>query len=152
MTKERYTTIINAPRPLYVIADGDTVVHIGCKPPAVGLPRQDRLPVLADAAAEFTAYFDGKRQQLSFPIPTDHPPFIKTVYALISDIPYGETRRVDELISALGDPAAEKAVRMLCRFTPLPVRIPVHRVTGVYTHENIDSFGAALRQMEKRYS
>ncbi len=152
MAKEQYTRIVGAPQTLYITARADAIVRIGCKkPPAIGVYRCDKLPLLSEAAMQLSRYFDGKDRMLTFPIPADQPPFIRELYASICAVPYGETRTIAEIACTLGNPQAIQSVRMLCRFTPLIVRIPVHRVIDVYTNETDDPFSAALRRLEQRY-
>ena len=152
MAKEYYTTIANAPRTLYITARDDEIVRISTKKPlAIGVRRQDNLPILTEASLQLTRYFDGKDTALTFPVPDNQPLFIRKVYASIAAVPYGETRSVSHIARMTGNERATESVRMLCRFTPLIVRIPVHRVIDVYESESADTFGAALRQLEQRY-
>ena len=50
--------------------------------------------------------------------------------ALVSDIPYGETRSYLGLAQAMGRPGAARAVGRANATNPLPILIPCHRVLG----------------------
>lgn len=86
-------------------------------------------PVLAQAIAQFTAYFAGELQQ--FTVPLDRPApdtFITRVHRLISEIPYGQTASYGQIAAAAGSPKAARAVGGACGKNPLPIVVPCHRV------------------------
>ncbi|MCK5228742.1 MAG: MGMT family protein [Desulfobulbaceae bacterium] len=56
--------------------------------------------------------------------------FQKKVWALISTIPFSETRTYGELAVKLGSSGYSRAVGQACNKNPLPLIIPCHRVIG----------------------
>ena len=85
-------------------------------------------PLLLDAAAQLTEYFEGRR--LLFDVPLDLPGdgFHARVQAALADIPYGETVSYSELAALCGNPRAVRAVGSACAGNPVPVIRPCHRV------------------------
>ncbi len=148
MSPIRYTILHSAPNPLYILADTQRIIKIGLTPPSAVALRNDRSPLLQSAAKELNEYFSGERRRFGFPIDTAFLPFFHDVYAVVSAIPYGETRSLDDILKALGHRYERKAVMAACRYTPLPICIPVHRVEEIDDH----SLYVVLRQMEKRYA
>jgi len=56
--------------------------------------------------------------------------FQKSVWRLLLDIPYGQTRTYGELAQELGKPGAAQAVGGANHDNPLPIVVPCHRVIG----------------------
>lgn len=87
----------------------------------------DGSALLAEAARQLQAYFDGRL--CAFDLPMDWGQGLNAgVRRAMAAIPYGQTRTYGELAKALGAPA--QAVGQACGANPLPILIPCHRVTG----------------------
>ncbi|PPE75169.1 cysteine methyltransferase [Solimonas fluminis] len=56
--------------------------------------------------------------------------FALRVYELARAIPPGQTRTYGELATALGDPAAARAVGRALGANPFPIVVPCHRILG----------------------
>jgi methylated-DNA-[protein]-cysteine S-methyltransferase len=56
--------------------------------------------------------------------------FARRVYELARAIPPGQTRTYGELATALGDPAAARAVGRALGANPFPIVVPCHRILG----------------------
>jgi methylated-DNA-[protein]-cysteine S-methyltransferase len=82
------------------------------------------------ARAQLAAWFDDGRAALDFPAEPIGTPFQQQVWALVRDIPRGETRSYGDLARALGRPGASRAVGAANGANPLPLLIPCHRVVG----------------------
>jgi methylated-DNA-[protein]-cysteine S-methyltransferase len=54
--------------------------------------------------------------------------FEKQVWALLTKIPYGETRTYGQLAAELGDPRAAQAVGSANGWNPISIIVPCHRV------------------------
>lgn len=52
------------------------------------------------------------------------------IWALIAQIPFGETRTYGDLAAMLGKPGGSRAVGAACGANPLAIIIPCHRVVG----------------------
>lgn len=87
---------------------------------------------LSDIAfAQVQEYFEGKRKEFDFPYELNGTEFQKSVWKLLCDIPYGETRSYKEIAIAVGNPKASRAVGMANNKNPIAIVVPCHRVIGV---------------------
>lgn len=71
--------------------------------------------------------------------------FQHRVWRAIRQIPLGETRHYHEIASAIGQPAAIRAVANACAQNPLAILTPCHRV--VPEHEGTGNYrwGSAIK-------
>jgi methylated-DNA-[protein]-cysteine S-methyltransferase len=83
-------------------------------------------PLLAEAAGQLTAYFDGSLSRFDLPLAPAGSPFEKAVWAAMQAIPFGATRCYGDL--ALAVDSAPRAVGRACGRNPIPIVIPCHRV------------------------
>lgn len=90
----------------------------------------DEAPLLDEAARQLEEYFTGRRREFDLPLAPAGTPFQCAVWAALRGIPYGETRSYKQIASAVGRPAACRAVGMANHRNPLPIVIPCHRVVG----------------------
>src|SRR6266403_2044032 len=89
-------------------------------------PAGNGSPLLAEAARQLAAYFEGKLSHFDLPLAPAGSPFEKRVWAAMQQIPYGETRCYGDLAAAIG--SAPRAVGGACGRNPIPVVVPCHRV------------------------
>jgi methylated-DNA-[protein]-cysteine S-methyltransferase len=88
-------------------------------------------PLLARAAEQLAAYFEGTLTEFDLPLSvTGGSPFERAVWAGIAAIPYGEMRTYGEIALDVGDREAARAVGIACNHNPLPILVPCHRVVG----------------------
>jgi len=83
-------------------------------------------PVLKEAARQLDLYFARKLRRFDLPLAahgTDHQ---KRVWAMMSEIPFGETATYGSMAAALG--SGPRAVGTACGRNPLPIIVPCHRV------------------------
>ena len=52
------------------------------------------------------------------------------IWALLREIPYGQTATYGALAAKAGNPGAARAVGMACNRNPIAILIPCHRVVG----------------------
>jgi methylated-DNA-[protein]-cysteine S-methyltransferase len=83
-------------------------------------------PLLAEAARQLAAYFDGRLSHFDLPLGPAGSPFETDVWAAMQEIPYGETRCYGDLAQRVG--SAPRAVGRACGRNPIPIVIPCHRV------------------------
>lgn len=82
----------------------------------------------SEARRQFTEYFEGQRKEFSLDYaPVSSTAFRCRVRALLTEIPYGQTRTYQELAHALNTNAT-RAVGSACGANTLPLLIPCHRV------------------------
>lgn len=85
-------------------------------------------PLLKEAAAQLTAYMDGKLRQFDLPLAPAGTDYQKKVWEILCTIPYGEVRGYRWLAEKAGNSRACRAVGTANRHNPLPIFIPCHRV------------------------
>ena len=83
-------------------------------------------PLLAEAARQLAAYFDGRLREFDLPVAPRGSPFEARVWAAMQAIPYGETRCYGDLAASVA--SAPRAVGRACGRNPIPIVIPCHRV------------------------
>ena len=126
--------------PMVLASDGESLTgawFLGQRYfPAAPMERRDDVPVFAAARAWLDGYFAGQAPDpRALPLAPAGSDFQKLVWALLLDIPYGETTTYGTL--------AEKAARRMGRYTmsaqavggavghnPISVIVPCHRVVG----------------------
>lgn len=84
--------------------------------------------VLAQAAAEISAYFAGSRPVFAVPVAPAGTPFQRRVWTAMTQIRYGQTRTYGDLARAVDGVA--RAVGQACGANPIPIIIPCHRVVA----------------------
>lgn len=75
-------------------------------------------------------YFAGERTSFELRVAPRGGEFQARVWALLSRIPYGETRRYGQLAAELGGPALARAVGAATGRNPLSIVVPCHRLVG----------------------
>jgi methylated-DNA-[protein]-cysteine S-methyltransferase len=86
--------------------------------------------VLTETERQLTEYFAGKREVFELPLDAAGTDFQKSVWKLLLQIPFGETRTYGELAKALGRPGASRAVGLANGRNPISIIAPCHRVIG----------------------
>ena len=93
-------------------------------------PRNDRNPLLLEAARQLRAYFAGQLREFQLPLDVEGTDFQKRVWGQVAAIPYGETRSYLQISTAIGSPRAVRAVGAANGANPGPIVVPCHRVIG----------------------
>ncbi len=99
-------------------------------------------PVLKEAIRQLDQYFNRKLRRFDLPLAargTDHQ---KRVWAMMREIPFGETATYGGMAMALG--SGPRAVGTACGRNPLPIIVPCHRVLGSGGKEGGFSGGRGL--------
>lgn len=112
---------------LYLIYSGDFLTGISFEKPSHVSFR--RGAASGNFIKELALYFKGLNskfsQKINFLTGTD---FEKKVWAVLREIPFGETRTYKWVAEKIGNPSAVRAVGRALSKNPLPVIIPCHRV------------------------
>ena len=87
-------------------------------------------PVLANAAVQLGEYFAGERTTFDLPLAPRGDEFQQQVWALLCEVPYGQTRSYGQLARALGDVNLSQAVGWANGRNPISIIVPCHRVIG----------------------
>lgn len=85
-------------------------------------------PVLREAARQLERYFAGKLRRFDLPIETGGTEHQKRVWAMMQEIPWGETATYGGIAAALG--SGPRAVGTACGRNPIVIVVPCHRVLG----------------------
>jgi methylated-DNA-[protein]-cysteine S-methyltransferase len=86
--------------------------------------------LLQSAAGQLREYLAGDRRSFDLPTATAGDEFQQRVWALLREIPYGETTTYGELAVRLGDITLARAVGRANGQNPLSIIVPCHRVIG----------------------
>ncbi|MEM6441120.1 MAG: methylated-DNA--[protein]-cysteine S-methyltransferase [Pseudomonadota bacterium] len=120
---------------LLLAGDGTALHHLGfpsgsraSRSPHPGWTRDPA--AVAGAARQLSAYFAGELAVFDLALAPHGTPFQKRVWALLAQIPYGETRSYGDLAKALDAPGASRAVGAANGANPIPIILPCHRVVG----------------------
>lgn len=87
--------------------------------------------LLKEAALQLKRYISGEIKSFSLPLRPIGTPFMKEVWNLLCEIPYGETLTYKDMAEKLGKPNASRAIGLACARNPIPIFIPCHRVLGI---------------------
>jgi O-6-methylguanine DNA methyltransferase len=83
---------------------------------------------LAQLRVQLTEYFRGERQAFDLPLAYPGTAFQERVWALLLQIPYGDTWSYQELAARAGNFRASRAVGTANGMNPISIVIPCHRV------------------------
>ena len=81
-------------------------------------------------AAQLSQYLEGRRTAFDLPLAPDGDAFQHAVWAMLREIPYGETTSYGELATRLGDRNLARRVGNAVGRNPLSILVPCHRVVG----------------------
>ena len=129
-------------------ADGDTLT--GVRWASAGERARDdsnRAPVLKEARHQLERYFARKLNAFDLPLAARGTAFQKSVWKMMTEIPYGETATYGGMAMALG--SGPRAVGMACGRNPIPIIVPCHRVLGSGGKEGGFSGGRGLPTKRK---
>jgi methylated-DNA-[protein]-cysteine S-methyltransferase len=87
-------------------------------------------PLLSDAARQVGQYLAGERTTFDFPITLVGNDFQQRVWAILRDIPFGETRTYGDIAEQLGDRSLARMVGQAVGHNPISIVIGCHRVVG----------------------
>jgi len=100
-------------------------------------------PILAEAARQLDAYFDGELVDFDLPLELNGTDFNRRCWLALATIPYGQTVSYGEQARRLGlGSDAARAVGAANGRNPLPIVLPCHRVIGA--DGSLTGFGGGL--------
>ena len=91
-------------------------------------PIETNTPLLAQCYKQLEEYFAGTRRKFSLPLDLAGTEFQMKSWAVLAEIPYGETISYTEEASRAGNPKAYRAVAQANHNNPVSIVIPCHRV------------------------
>lgn len=111
---------------IYLLFTGETLKGVSFKKPR-GPCRKGKAPHLI--TKELMEYFEKGLEKFSQKIVfTRGTEFEKTVWQILHEIPYGETRTYKWLAEKIGNPRATRAVGRALSRNPFPIILPCHRI------------------------
>jgi len=128
-------------------AEGEALSGVRWASPGERAPGKKASPVLTEAKRQLARYFAGKLRRFDLTLAGHGTDFQKRVWAMMSDIPYGETATYGGMAMALG--SGPRAVGMACGRNPLPIIVPCHRVLASGGREGGYSGGQGLPTKHK---
>jgi methylated-DNA-[protein]-cysteine S-methyltransferase len=87
-------------------------------------------PLLTAAARQIEEYLAGERVEFDLPTDAAGDDFQLRVWALLAEIPYGETVTYGDLAERCGDRRLARDVGQAVGSNPLSMIVPCHRVVG----------------------
>jgi len=85
---------------------------------------------IKEASRQLNAYLSGDLKEFSLPLATSGTDFMRTVWKILCEVPYGKTASYKDIAIAVGNPKAVRAVGMANNKNPIPIFIPCHRIIG----------------------
>ena len=100
--------------------------------------------LLSDAAQQLVSYLNGTRTTFDLRLEAAGDTFQQQVWALLQDVPFGETTTYGALAQKLGDRSLAQSVGQAVGRNPLCVFIPCHRVLG--SDGSLTGYAGGLRR------
>ena len=138
MDGPRHTTLRTRLGDLTVSADGEALTGLyfpgHWHPPSAerlgAAIEADADPLLVRAREQLEEDLAGQRQEFDLPRRTGGDDFSERVWALLQEIPYGETTTYGALAEQLGTRGLAQRVGQCVGRNPLSIVVPCHRVVG----------------------
>ena len=96
------------------------------------------------ARAQLNEYFENRRTDFDLPLAPRGTTFQQSVWSLLRDIPYGETRSYGQLANLLANRLAVRAVGLANGRNPISIIVPCHRVVG--SNESLTGYAGGLER------
>ena len=134
----RHAVVTTSIGDLTLVASGDALIGVyfpkhWTRPDARAFGEQVEASsdaLLAKAARQLDDYLQGARSSFDLPLETHGDAFQERIWALIREIPLGETATYGELAEKYGDRTLAREVGKAVGSNPLSVIVPCHRVVG----------------------
>ena len=130
----RHTVTGSPVGPLTLVADGTALIGLYFDDHRRRPRLTDRGPRADDGfdavTRQLQEYFAGTRREFDLELAPRGSAFEQQVWALLTKIPYGETRSYGQLAAGLGDPGGAQAVGNANGWNPISIIVPCHRVVG----------------------
>ena len=125
-----YTTIDSPIGELLLTGEGGALTRLYMSPFDVDPAWEHDPAALAGPARQLAEYFDGERTEFELELSPAGTAFQQRVWALLLEIPYGETTTYGALADELGNPRTVRAVGLANGRNSLSILVPCHRVVG----------------------
>jgi methylated-DNA-[protein]-cysteine S-methyltransferase len=133
---------------LIVASDGEAIAGVWMANASPRDPtwstRRGTDAMLAEARAQFAAYFEGALRTFTVPLAPNGTDFQRRVWRALEAIPYGTTISYAELARRVGNTSAVRAVGSANGRNPIPIIVPCHRVIG--SDGSLTGFGGGIER------
>jgi methylated-DNA-[protein]-cysteine S-methyltransferase len=85
-------------------------------------------PHYSSAVDQLKSYFLGDLKDFDLPLMPEGTDFQKSVWNVMLETPYGQTKTYGEVGKLIGNPKASQAIGSACGRNPIPFIIPCHRI------------------------
>ncbi|UFS58843.1 methylated-DNA--[protein]-cysteine S-methyltransferase [Subtercola endophyticus] len=102
--------------------------------------------LLAEAATQLRQYLAGERREFDVPMALAGTPFQEQVWAMLQEVPYGETTTYGELAERLGGRSLARMVGQAVGHNPLSIMVGCHRVVGA--NGSLTGYAGGLERKE----
>ena len=86
--------------------------------------------LIKEAFRQLEAFLAGELKSFSLPLAPRGTEFMRAVWKILREVPYGKTTSYKDIAIASGNPKAARAVGMANNKNPIPLLIPCHRIIG----------------------
>jgi methylated-DNA-[protein]-cysteine S-methyltransferase len=125
-----YTTIDSPIGELLLTGEGGALTRLYMSPFDVDPAWEHDPAAVAGPARQLAEYFAGERTEFELELSPAGTAFQQRVWALLLEIPYGETTTYGALADELGNPRTVRAVGLANGRNPISIVVPCHRVIG----------------------
>jgi methylated-DNA-[protein]-cysteine S-methyltransferase len=125
-----YTTIDSPIGEILLTGEGGALTRLYMSPFDVDPGWEHDPAALAGPARQLAEYFAGERTEFELELSPAGTAFQQRVWALLLEIPYGETTTYGALADELGNPRTVRAVGLANGRNPISIVVPCHRVIG----------------------
>ena len=102
--------------------------------------------LIKETAKQLSEYFNGKRRVFDLPLDLEGTAFQVKVWQELQKIPYGQTRSYKQIVKAINNPKAYRAVGNANNHNRIMIVIPCHRVIG--SNNNLVGYAGGLNMKE----
>lgn len=85
---------------------------------------------IKEAFRQLNAFLAGELKQFSLPLAPCGTDFMRKVWEILCEVPYGKTASYKDIAAAVGNPQAVRAIGLANNRNPIPIFIPCHRIIG----------------------
>ena len=103
---------------------------------------QENPAIFTTVTMQLQEYFSGTRQTFDLPLDVSGTAFQQEAWVALQQIPYGTTLTYQQQATAMGRPAAVRAVGTANGRNPLSIVVPCHRVIGA--NGSLTGYGGGL--------
>ena len=125
-----YTTVDSPIGEILLTGEGGALTRLYMSPFHLDSAWEHDPEALAEPIRQLAEYFAGERTGFELELAPAGTVFQQRVWALLLEIPYGETTTYGALARELGDPRKVRAVGLANGRNPISIVVPCHRVIG----------------------